>query len=75
MPLFKAAAVVAIILTLGGALQAPWDSSWNKLEDYAALRQDVDTVAAIQPIRAENISDKSAADSTQSISVVALPKD
>ena len=24
MPLFKAAAVVAIILTIGGALQAPW---------------------------------------------------
>lgn len=25
MPLFKAAAVIAIIITLGGALQAPWD--------------------------------------------------
>ena len=27
MPLFKAAAVVAIILTLGNAAQAPWDST------------------------------------------------
>ena len=35
MPLFKAAAVVAIILTLGGALQAPWDNNWNTPEDYA----------------------------------------
>lgn len=29
MPLFKAAAVVAIILTIGGAMQRPWDASWN----------------------------------------------
>ena len=57
MPLFKAAAVVAIILTLGNAAQAPWDSSWNTPEDYAALQHEVDTIAAIQPIQAENISD------------------
>ena len=74
MPLFKAAAVVAIILTLGGALQAPWDNSWNKLEDYAAIQQDIDTVAAVQPIQAENISDTPGADST-AITTVALPKD
>jgi hypothetical protein len=54
MPLFKAAAVVAIILTLGGALQAPWDSTWNTPEDYAAYQQ-ADTMNVI-PVQAENIS-------------------
>ena len=54
MPLFKAAAVVAIILTLGGALQAPWDSTWNTPEDYAAIQQ-ADTMNVI-PVQAENIS-------------------
>ena len=53
MPLFKAAAVVAIILTLGGALQAPWDSTWNTPEDYAAIQQ-ADTMNVI-PVQA-NIS-------------------
>ena len=53
MPLFKAAAVVAIILTLGGALQAPWDSTWNTPEDYAAYQQ-ADTMNVI-PVQA-NIS-------------------
>ncbi len=62
-PLFKAAAVIAIILTVGGALQAPWDSSWNAPEDYAALQQDVDTVVAVQPIQA--IGDAVVTDSTQ----------
>ncbi len=63
-PLFKAAAVIAIFLTIGGALQAPWDSSWNTSEDYAVLQQEVDTVAIIQPVQAENISDV-VADSTK----------
>ena len=54
MPLFKAAAIVAIILTLGGALQAPWDSTWNTPEDYAAMQQ-VDTMNVI-PVQAENIT-------------------
>ncbi len=62
-PLFKAAAIIAIILTLGGALQAPWDKSWNTPEDYAALQQKVDTVVVIQPIQA--ISDPVVTDSTQ----------
>ena len=53
MPLFKAAAVVAIILTLGGALQAPWDSTWNTPDDYAAIQQ-ADTMNVI-PVQA-NIS-------------------
>ena len=61
MPLFKAAAVVAIILTLGGALQAPWDSTWNTPDDYAALEQ-ADTMNVI-PVQAENFS-ATASDST-----------
>ena len=48
---------VILIIAVGGALQAPWDNSWNSPDDYAALQQNVDTVAAVQPIRAENISD------------------
>ena len=62
LPLFKAAAIVAIILTIGGALQAPWDKSWDTPEDYAAMQR-IDTVAAVQPIQAENYSD-AIADST-----------
>lgn len=54
MPLFKAAAVVAIILTIGGALQAPWDSTWNTPDDYAAIQQ-ADTMNVI-PVQAENFS-------------------
>ena len=39
VPLFKAAAVVAIILTLGGALQAPWDNNWNTpVSDYTSFQ-------------------------------------
>ena len=63
VPLFKAAAVIAIILTIGGALQAPWDNSWNTPQDYARIQQDLDSVAAVSPIQAENMSDWSA-DST-----------
>lgn len=65
MPLFKAAAVVAIILTLGGALQAPWDNSWNTPEDYAALQQNADTVVAVQPVQAENFGEAVITDSSQ----------
>ncbi len=59
MPLFKAVAVIAIILTLGGALQAPWDNSWNApVEDeYAHFK--ADTVDVASPIQAENILDNS----------------
>ena len=64
MPLFKAAAVVAIILTLGGALQAPWDSAWNTSSDYAAGLHEIDTVSRVIPVQAENIGDV-VADSTQ----------
>ena len=51
MPLFKAAAVIAIILTVGGALQAPWDTTWNTPEDFAAIQQ-ADTMNVI-PVQAE----------------------
>ena len=62
MPLFKAAAVVAIILTLGGALQAPWDNNWNTpVNDYTSFQ--IDTVDIGTPVQAENIIDTSA-DST-----------
>lgn len=62
IPLFKAAAVVAIILTLGGALQAPWDNNWNTpVNDYTSFQ--IDTVDIGTPVQAENIIDKSA-DST-----------
>lgn len=71
-PLFKAAAVVAVILTLGGALQAPWDKNWNSPEDYAAIRQNIDTVAAIQPIQADNY-DVGTVDTT-GMTTVTLPK-
>jgi hypothetical protein len=57
MPLFKAAAVVAIILTLGNAAQAPWDAAWDDPRDYARNMHDVDTVAAIIPVQAENLGD------------------
>lgn len=65
MPLFKAAAVVAIILTLGGALQTPWDKSWDDQQvDYATLQQQRDSLSAVRPIQAENITDVGA-DSSQ----------
>lgn len=63
MPLFKAAAVVAIILTIGGALQAPFDNSWNTPDDYARYQQELDSVAAVSPVQAENINDVLTVDS------------
>ena len=74
MPLFKAAAVVAIFLTLGQAAQRPWDASWNDprvgyAENY---KQQTDSITAT-PIQAENISEVPA-DSAKAISD-ALSKD
>ena len=63
-PLFKAAAVIAIFLTIGGALQAPWDHNWDTPQDYAAIQQDVDTVG-VQPIQADNWGEAVVGDSTQ----------
>lgn len=60
MPLFKAAAIVAIILTLGNAAQAPWDRGWdNPREEYARFHEQftdsIDLQAA--PVQAENLMD------------------
>jgi hypothetical protein len=72
MPLFKAAAVVAIILTLGNAIQKPWDASWNDSPDMTAgYKQQVDTVI-VTPVQAENI--ETAVDSTKAGADL-LPKD
>lgn len=70
-PLFKAAAIVAIILTIGGALQRPWDSSWEapRMEhdkDYSMVVDSADTA----PIQAENIAEMPV-DSTKAIPMVA----
>ena len=60
MPLFRAAAVVAIILTLGNAANAPWDRGWDDPKDaYAKFKQqqEVDSVNTLGTIQAENITD------------------
>ena len=60
MPLFRAAAVVAIILTLGNAAQAPWDRGWDDPKDaYAKFQQmhEADSVSTLGTIQAENIAD------------------
>lgn len=59
MPLFKAAAIVAIILTLGNAAQAPWNYGWdNPKDEYAKYhQQQQDTVNILSPIQAENVGD------------------
>ncbi len=61
MPLFKAAAMVAIILTLGNAAQAPWDRGWdNPKEEYAKYhQQQTDSVEIVGPIQAENLVEDS----------------
>ena len=60
MPLFKAAAIVAIVLTLGNAAQAPWDRGWdNPREEYAKFHQQDDTVNMAGPIQAENMLEDS----------------
>ena len=63
MPLFKAAAIVAIILTLGNAAQAPWNYGWDDPKDeYAKFhQQNADSVNLLNPIQAENVSDSAMA--------------
>ncbi len=58
-PLFKAAAIVAIILTLGNAAQAPWNYGWdNPKDEYAKFhQQEEDSVNMLSPIQAENVTD------------------
>ena len=56
MPLFKAAAVVAIILTLGNAAQAPWE--WGYDDPKAALEaMRPDSIDMGEPVQAENLTD------------------
>lgn len=59
MPLFKAAAIVAIILTLGNAAQAPWNYGWEDPKDaYAKFhQQQIDSVSSLGTIQAENVID------------------
>lgn len=59
MPLFKAAAIVAILLTLGNAAQAPWEWGWEDPKDaYAKFHeQDADSVNVLNTIQAENVKD------------------
>ncbi len=60
-PLFKAAAIVAIVLTLGNAAQAPWDRGWdNPREEYAKYQQQqMDSGNIAGPVQAENILEDS----------------
>ena len=60
MPLFKAAAIVAIIITLVNAAQAPWNYGWdNPKDEYAKFHQQQtdDSVNMLNPVQAENIGD------------------
>ena len=63
MPLFKAAAIVAIILTLGNAAQAPWNYGWDDPKDeYAKFhQQNADSVRLLNSIQAENVNDSALA--------------
>ena len=63
-PLFKAAAIVAIILTLGNAAQAPWNYGWDDPKDeYAKFREQqvADSVNLLNPVQAENLGDSALA--------------
>ena len=67
MPLFKAAAVVAIILTLGNAAQTPWDRGWdNPREEYAKFleQQRLDSIDMMGPVQAENLLEDTVATNT-----------
>lgn len=56
MPLFKAAAVVAIVLTLGNAAQAPWE--WGYSDPKAELQaQQQDSILMDEPVQAEILKD------------------
>lgn len=58
MPLFKAAAIVAIVLTLGNAAQAPWDIWEDPRDAYVKAHEQIDdTVNVLTTIQAENVTD------------------
>jgi hypothetical protein len=65
MPLFKAAAVVAIVITLVNAVQAPWNYGWdNPQDEYAKFQQQqqqADSVNQLNPVQAEHIGDSATA--------------
>lgn len=67
MPLFKAAAIVAILLTLGNAAQAPWEWGWDDPKDaYAKFHQkDADSVNVLNTIQAENVKDSLKGNTTE----------
>ena len=57
-PTPKAAAIVAIILTLGNAAQAPWDIWEDPRGAYVKAQEELaDTVNVLTTIQAENVSD------------------
>jgi len=58
-PLFRAAAIVAIVLTLGNAAQAPWEWGWDDPKDaYAKFhKENIDSVNVLNTIQAENVTD------------------
>ena len=67
MPLFKAAAVVAIILTLGNAAQTPWE--WGYEDPRAAIEAlKADSIMMGEPVQAENLTD------TTQVMSTTLPK-
>ena len=73
MPLFRAAAIVAIILTLGNAAQAPWDRGWDDpKEAYAKFhqQQSTDSVNTLGTIQAENFTDTVKIGKTESPTLV-----
>lgn len=68
MPLFRAAAIVAIVLTLGNAAQAPWEWGWEDPKDaYAKFHQQAnDSVNVLGTIQAENLPDSAKVVTTES---------
>lgn len=66
MPLFRAAAIVAIILTLGNAAQAPWEWGWDDpKETIAKIHNEAsDSVNVLQTIQAEMVGDSVKAPTT-----------
>ena len=68
MPLFKAAAVVAIVLKLGNAAQAPWE--WGYEDPKAAMEAlKADSIIMGEPVQAENLTD-----TAQIVTQPTLPK-
>ena len=72
IPLFRAAAIVAIVLTLGNAAQAPWEWGWDDPKDaYAKFHeQDTDTVNVLNTIQAENATDSIKAVNTENSTIL-----